>query len=99
MIDLDALCAESQKVKLGGKEYEIPRGFSSIPLRAVPLGSELAPIFTRLQKDSQALTDDDVGLIIRFLSLATSVPVDALQDLPLAVIHALFAALSGEEQK
>jgi hypothetical protein len=95
MIDLDALSPATESVKLGGKEYQIPRGFRGIPLRALPLGQELAPIFQRLEKDPQALSESDVQTMIRFISLATSIPEESLAALPFAVIQAILTTLSG----
>ena len=96
MHDLDTLIEARERVKLAGVEYEIPASFSSLPMRAIPIGSRLRPVFARLEKDPSAMTDGDVDLLMQFIHAATSIPQDVLKDAPYSVIVGLIEIMNGK---
>ena len=93
MLDLVALVIDTIEIKIAGKTYTAPRGINSLPIEAVAAGKSAQEALTKLEGGSGELTPDDLERVYRFLSLASTIPVDILRGKPMNVLMQIVSTI------
>lgn len=100
MLDLDALKGKHEDVKLDDVEYKVPRGMESMTLQAVAMGKMAMDSIKKLSQGSEDedLTVEDVEKIHKFISAASTIPLDIISKKPLSVLSALITLMMKTDE-
>jgi hypothetical protein len=100
MLDLDALIGKYERVKIDGKEYDVPVGMDSLTLQAVAVAKQAMVSIAKLSKADEELTDDDVLRIHKFVSASTSIPIDTIGKCSVNVLTKIIELMiPGKDEK